>query len=97
MAAALALPESRRRVSISATLASFARWPMLPASMPNSRPALLQLLQAKDVPSLREPVPPLDEPFASALLGAARPLRRRRDLARGSASALPALPAITRR
>ena len=55
---------------------------------------LLQLLQAKDVPGLRDLCRRLDEPFASALLGLP-------DLYGGpetlvaATSALPALPAIT--
>ena len=55
---------------------------------------LLQLLQAKDIPGLRDLCRRLDEPFASALLGLP-------DLYGGpetlvaATSALPALPAIT--
>lgn len=55
---------------------------------------LLQLLQAKDVPSLREPCGQLDEPLRSALL-ALPDLYGGVETLAAAARALPALPEIT--
>jgi ATP phosphoribosyltransferase regulatory subunit len=55
---------------------------------------MLQLLQGKDVPSLREPCAQLDEPLRSALLALPDALRRRRNARRGG-QGLPALPEVT--
>lgn len=56
--------------------------------------ALLQLLQAKDVPSLREPCRKLDEPLRSALL-ALPDLYGGVETLAAAAGALPPLPEIT--